>query len=80
MLGTAGTDTIRQFVESGGSYLGMCAGGYFGADRIVFDDGGPLEVIGVRDLKFFQGMSLRCVYEYKLFVSNVYYLIKSILI
>ena len=34
----------------------MCAGGYFGADRIVFDEDGPLEVVGVRDLKFFPGL------------------------
>ena len=54
-LGAEGTTLIREWVETGGSYLGMCAGGYFGADRIVFDEDGPLEVIGLRELNFFPG-------------------------
>ena len=34
----------RQFVESGGSYLGLCAGAYFAAARVSFQPGTDLQV------------------------------------
>jgi glutamine amidotransferase-like uncharacterized protein len=52
-----GTDKIRAFVQNGGGYLGICAGGYFGCDRIEFEKGGPLEVCGARSLRFFPGVA-----------------------
>ncbi|ELT98424.1 hypothetical protein CAPTEDRAFT_224678 [Capitella teleta] len=54
-LGQEGQHMIREYVASGGSYLGICAGGYFGSANIEFDKGGPLEVCGARKLKFFPG-------------------------
>lgn len=51
-----------------GRYLGICAGGYFGASEVQFEKGTPLEVCGPRDLKFFPGVARGCVYpgfEYK---------------
>ena len=48
-----GNRKIRQFVENGGSYLGICAGGYYGASSIEFDKGYPLEVLEKRELGFF---------------------------
>jgi biotin--protein ligase len=52
-----GTQKIRVFVERGGSYLGICAGGYFGCDRIEFEKGEALEVCDERFLKFFPGVA-----------------------
>ena len=54
-LGDQGQAHVRDYVRLGGSYLGFCAGGYFGADYIEFDKGGPDEVVGPRQLKFFPG-------------------------
>ena len=54
-LGKDGTAIVRNYVLSGGSYLGICAGGYFGCAEVEFDKGGPLEVVGKRDLGFFPG-------------------------
>lgn len=50
-----GTDRIRAFVESGGNYLGICAGAYFASGSIAFEKGGPLEVCAERSLHFFPG-------------------------
>lgn len=54
-LGRSGCDVIRSWVLAGGSYLGICAGAYFAADRIEFDRQGDLEVCGERFLKFYPG-------------------------
>ncbi|OCF44972.1 biotin-[acetyl-CoA-carboxylase] ligase [Kwoniella heveanensis CBS 569] len=51
------TKRIREYVELGGRYLGICAGGYFGTNEVRFDVGGPMEVVGKRDLAFFPGAS-----------------------
>ena len=50
-----GNEQILDFVQKGGSFLGICAGGYYGSARIEFEKGGPLEVIASRDLCFFPG-------------------------
>ena len=57
-LAGAGNPIIRQYVESGGSYLGICAGAYYGSGFVEFDKNGPLEVIGERALKFFPGKAI----------------------
>ena len=47
---------IKEFVQSGGSYLGLCAGGYYGAAFVEFARGDRyLEVVGSRELAFFPG-------------------------
>lgn len=56
-LDGVGTARIRSFVESGGSYLGICAGAYFGAAAIEFEKGRELEVCGPRSLGFFPGIA-----------------------
>lgn len=50
---------IRNFVQNyGGTYIGFCAGGYFGSSRVEFAKGDPnLEVVGNRDLKFYPGIT-----------------------
>ena len=64
-LGARGAARIRAFVQGGGAYLGLCAGGYFGAADIEFfaDFSGDAAhqaqaIVGERPLKFFPG---RCV-------------------
>lgn len=52
-----GTSKIRKFVENGGSYLGICAGAYFGAQMIEFEKGGSYEVCAPRSLAFFPGLA-----------------------
>lgn len=46
---------IVEFVQNGGRFLGICAGGYYGSSMVDFERGGPLEVLGERELKFFPG-------------------------
>jgi glutamine amidotransferase-like uncharacterized protein len=52
-----GNRQISKFVASGGNYLGICAGGYYGCRLIEFEKGLPLEVIGNRELAFFPGIA-----------------------
>ncbi|XP_013422157.1 uncharacterized protein LOC106182074 [Lingula anatina] len=54
---------IKEYVHSGGAYLGICAGAYLGCSDIEFDKGGPLEVCGRRQLEFFQGKCIGPVYQ-----------------
>jgi biotin--protein ligase len=50
-MGSRGlTKRIKEWVNEGGRYLGICAGGYFGCTEVIFDMGGDLEVKGTRDL------------------------------
>ncbi len=48
---------IREFVARGGKYLGICAGGYYGSSFVEFEKGGPLEILGKRELSFFPGVA-----------------------
>jgi glutamine amidotransferase-like uncharacterized protein len=52
-----GTAKIRSFVEKGGSYLGICAGAYFGSKSIEFEKGRNYEVCQERSLAFFPGLA-----------------------
>ena len=53
-----GNQRIKDFVHSGGSYLGLCAGGYYGASAVEFAKGDSvLEVAGPRELGFFPGVA-----------------------
>jgi biotin--protein ligase len=55
-LNGKGTDIIKDHVRRGGRYIGFCAGGYFGSNRVEFEVGDPvLEVSGSRELGFFPG-------------------------
>lgn len=53
---------IKNWVEGGGKYLGLCAGGYYGSGKCVFEPSTPMEVIGDRELAFFKGTCLGCAY------------------
>lgn len=53
-----GNEKIREFVRNGGSYLGLCAGGYYGTSYVQFAERDPvLKVVGPRELKFFPGVA-----------------------
>lgn len=54
-LNGTGNAHIRDFVATGGSYLGICAGAYYACARIEFEPGGTMEVVGDRELRFFPG-------------------------
>lgn len=49
----SGNASIRQFIEQGGGYLGLCAGAYYACRRVEFEIGTPLEVQGDRELCLF---------------------------
>ena len=55
-LNGEGNRKISQYVERGGSYLGFCAGAYYGSKRCEFEEGNKqLEVVGDRELSFYPG-------------------------
>lgn len=49
-LDGAGNDNIRAYVEDGGTYLGVCAGAYYGCEAIEFHKGQDGEIVGEREL------------------------------
>lgn len=53
---------IKKFVEQGGTYLGICAGAYYGCKWVEFDQGFPLEVCEERELGFFGGKAIGPAY------------------
>ncbi|KAL0635060.1 biotin holocarboxylase synthetase [Maublancomyces gigas] len=56
-LNGPGNKIISQFVWNGGSYLGLCAGGYYGCGRVEFEvKNEEMEVVGSRELSFFPGV------------------------
>lgn len=55
-LNGEGNRRIEQYVRRGGSFLGFCAGGYYGCEKCEFEVGNKvLEVVGSRELAFFPG-------------------------
>lgn len=55
-LNGEGNRRISQYVNKGGAYLGLCAGGYYACNRCEFEQGKQgMEVIGDRELGFFPG-------------------------
>lgn len=56
VLNGQGNRRIKLYVENGGSYLGLCAGGYYGSGKCEFEVGKKsMEVVGDRELAFFPG-------------------------
>ncbi|MEN6670134.1 BPL-N domain-containing protein [Psychrobacter sp. B38] len=56
-LNGLGNDIIRRFVSRGNIYIGICAGGYYGARDIEFSGEG-YEIHGDRELAFFPGTAI----------------------
>lgn len=62
-LNGAGNRRISQYVESGGRYLGLCAGGYYASKRCEFEVGRKgMEVVGDRELGFYPGICRGCAF------------------
>ena len=53
---------LGEYIHSGGHYLGICAGAYFGASEIEFEKGGQFEVCAKRSLSFFPGRAVGPAY------------------
>lgn len=67
-LNGAGNQKIRAYVENGGAFLGICAGGYYSGNFVEFAKGTHLEVLGGRELSFFPGIvrgPLLAPYDYQ---------------
>jgi len=67
-LKSVGNNKIKDFVKKGGSYLGFCAGAYYGSRSVEFARHSPLEVVGKRELAFFPGRAVGptlAKYDYK---------------
>lgn len=59
-LNGAGNAQIKEYVEAGGTYIGLCAGAYYGAHYCEFHKGDTrgYEVLGERELSFFPGSAV----------------------
>ncbi len=63
-LNGPGNALIKQYISSGGKYLGLCAGGYYGSARCEFEIGRQgMEVVGDRQLAFFPGTARGCAFS-----------------
>lgn len=58
---------IQTYVKEGGSFFGICAGGYYGSAEVEFEKGGELEVCSLRELSFFSGKAVGPAYGNGLF-------------
>ncbi|KAF7188684.1 Biotin--protein ligase [Pseudocercospora fuligena] len=57
ILNGEGNRRIKTYVNSGGNYLGLCAGGYYGTSKCEFEVGRKgWEVVGERELAFYPGI------------------------
>jgi glutamine amidotransferase-like uncharacterized protein len=54
-LNGQGNKIISDYVATGGTYIGICAGAYYAARRIEFDAHGENPIVGERELGFFPG-------------------------
>ncbi len=59
-LNGAGNVQIKEYVEAGGTYIGFCAGAYYGSHYCEFHKGDTrgYEVLGERELSFFPGSAV----------------------
>ena len=70
-LNGLGNTCIRKFIESGGSYLGLCAGGYYACESLEFSKGHPdYEICDERELKLYPGTAIGPVYPGFVYTSN----------
>lgn len=63
-LNGEGNRRISRYVNAGGSYLGFCAGGYYGCQKCEFEvDDKKMAVVGERELGFFPGICRGLAFE-----------------
>jgi glutamine amidotransferase-like uncharacterized protein len=60
-LNGKGNQTVRDFVAQGGSYLGICAGAYYGCTSLNWACG---EINGSRELAFYEGKAIGPIYDW----------------
>jgi len=70
-LNGVGNKIIKDYVANGGTYLGICAGSYYGSGYVEFDKGGELEVLGSRELAFFPGKAIGPAIGFYNYKSNI---------
>lgn len=58
LLNGLGNSIIRQYVEQGGTYLGICAGAYFASSRCHFHLDDEQEINQPRELSFYPGPAI----------------------
>jgi glutamine amidotransferase-like uncharacterized protein len=68
-LNGEGNQRIRDFVANGGSYLGICAGAYYGCAELDWACG---EIAGERELAFYSGKATGPVYNWIENAESVY--------
>lgn len=68
-LNGIGNQKIKSFVESGGAYLGICAGAYYACSAIDWNMG---EIAGARELAFYDGMAIGPVFEWVEKPNDIY--------
>lgn len=56
-LNGAGNENIRAYVEEGGTYLGLCAGAYYGCRALEFHAGRDDEIAGPRELALLEAVA-----------------------
>ncbi|PNS13801.1 Biotin--protein ligase [Sphaceloma murrayae] len=72
VLNGDGNRRISQYVNKGGAYLGLCAGGYYGCQRCEFEVGKKgMEVAGDRELAFFPGTCRGLAYSGFVYHSEI---------
>lgn len=66
-LNGKGNEKLRNYVEGGGAFLGICAGSYYAGSSVDFAKGSAIEVKGERELALFPGTvrgPILCDYVY----------------
>lgn len=53
---------IKDYVNSGGKYFGICAGAYYACANIIFEKKSPLEITADRELKFYPDSAIGPAY------------------
>ncbi len=67
-LNGIGNQNIINFVRNGGSFLGICAGAYYGCEYVEFAKNSDLEILCHKELKFFPSKAIGpalAKYDYK---------------
>lgn len=60
-----GNKHLKEYVENGGQFLGICAGAYYGCGEVIFEEGSKGEICQKRELQFFQGAAFGPLYNLK---------------
>lgn len=58
-----GNDNIRAYVEKGGTYLGICAGAYYGCEALEYHKGREDEICAQRELAFAPAVAVGSIHD-----------------